>query len=71
MKESIANAFAYDPAYAVSWVEIPDGPMAIGARILLMNFGTASSPAQSRTRSGPSGRRLGSRTMLSDRTRDG
>ncbi|CAE6956816.1 JNK [Symbiodinium sp. CCMP2592] len=25
MKERVANAFAYDPAYALSWVEIPDG----------------------------------------------
>ncbi|CAE6971381.1 unnamed protein product, partial [Symbiodinium sp. CCMP2592] len=25
MKERVANAFAYDPGYALSWVEIPDG----------------------------------------------
>ena len=25
MKERVANAFAYDPAYALAWVEIPDG----------------------------------------------
>ena len=25
MKERVADAFAYDPAYALAWVEIPDG----------------------------------------------
>ncbi|CAE7345631.1 unnamed protein product [Symbiodinium sp. CCMP2592] len=25
MKERVANAFSYDPGYALSWVEIPDG----------------------------------------------
>ena len=25
MKERVANAFAYDPNYALAWVEIPDG----------------------------------------------
>ncbi|CAE7624163.1 Clec16a [Symbiodinium sp. CCMP2592] len=25
VKERVANAFAYDPGYALSWVEIPDG----------------------------------------------
>ncbi|CAE7197880.1 GABBR2 [Symbiodinium sp. CCMP2592] len=25
MKERVANAFAYDPGYVLSWVEIPDG----------------------------------------------
>ena len=41
MKERVANAFAYDPVYALSWVEIQDGTTSM--RISPKNASTACS----------------------------
>ena len=45
MKERVANAFAYDPTYALAWVEIP------GTKTSLTNASTECSKTSATLRS--------------------